>query len=208
MAKGEQLEVARPKRLEGVGRDQGLRRLLPAVVRGGSSTDPDDLGPPFHCGHCPSIRSRRPAYAARVKLFTQDTKVEALKSSSLFEDLGRADLARLAKTTDDLAVEAGRVLCHEGEVAREFYVIIDGEVDVTKGTRVLATLGPGDFFGELALLDHATRTATVTAKTPLRFFVLTSNAFWPLIESNPKLAHKLLRAVARRARTAFADPTV
>lgn len=143
-----------------------------------------------------------------MRLFSQDTKVEALRGCSLFEDLSRSELADVAKASEDVEVEAGRVLFSEGDAAHEFYVIVDGEVEVSKGTAKLARLGPGEFFGELALLDHSTRTATVTAATPLRFFVLTSGAFRPLIEDNPKLAHKLLRAVARRARTAFADPTV
>lgn len=142
-----------------------------------------------------------------MALFRQDTKVEALRGCMLFEDLSRSELARVAKVSEDVEVEPGRVLCKEGDAAREFYVIVDGEVEVTKAGSTLAMLGPGEFFGELALLDHSTRTATVTAKTPLRFFVLTSAAFGPLIEENPKLAHKLLRAVARRARVAFADPT-
>ena len=142
-----------------------------------------------------------------VRLFSHDAKVEALRGCSLFEGLSRADLARIAQVADDLEVDAGHVLCQEGDAAREFFVIVDGQADVTKGEGHLATLGPGEFFGELALLDHGTRPASVTAKTPLRLFVVTSGAFWPLIESSPKLAQGLLRTVAKRARTAFAGTT-
>ena len=142
-----------------------------------------------------------------MRLFSEDAKIKALRGCSLLEGLSRADLGRIAKVADDLEVDAGHVLCQEGDAGRELFVIVEGQVDVTKGEGHLATLGPGEFFGELALLDHAARTASVTAKTPLRFFVVTSEAFWPLIESSPKLAQELLRTVAKRARTAFAGTT-
>jgi CRP-like cAMP-binding protein len=142
-----------------------------------------------------------------VKLFSSDAKVDGLRQCSLFERLSRADLARIAQVAEDGEVDAEYVLCSEGDTAREFYVIVEGQVDVRKGDHHLATLGPGDYFGELALLDHATRTASVTAKTPLRFFVVTSEAFWPLIESTPQLAQELLRTVAKRSRAAFSDST-
>lgn len=98
------------------------------------------------------------------------------------------------------------MLCQEGDLGRELFVIVTGQADVTKGEKLLSTLGEGDYFGELALLDHATRTATVAAKSQLRFLVLSSEVFWPLIDASPKLAQELLRTVARRARTALADP--
>lgn len=69
---------------------------------------------------------------------------------------------------------------------------------MTKDGRDLTTLGPGEFFGEIALIEHTRRTATVTAKTPLRFFVLTSQSFWSLLDHNPDVERDVPKALARR----------
>ena len=134
-----------------------------------------------------------------MPLFSHDTKVESLRRAPLFEGLSKADLGKLAKVTEDLDVPAGKVLCKEGQIGHEFFVIVDGEAEVTKEGKTLGMLGPGDFFGEIALIEHTRRTATVTAKTPLRFFVLTSQAFWGLIETSPGVERKVLLALAKRA---------
>jgi CRP-like cAMP-binding protein len=141
-----------------------------------------------------------------VQLFSQDAKVEALRLSPLFHGLAKSELAQLAKETEDLEIGAGRVLCKEGDTAREFFVILEGEVDVTKDGRRLAPLGPGDFFGEIALIEQSTRTATVTAATPVRFFVLTSRAFSALLDNNPGVERKVLRTLAKRV-LGSGDPT-
>ena len=103
-----------------------------------------------------------------MHLFSQEAKVEALRGSPLLHGLARSELAQLAKETEDLEVGPGKVLCEEGDAAREFFVILEGEVEVTKKGHRLAALGPGDFFGEIALIEHSTRTATVinAARTP------------------------------------------
>ena len=142
-----------------------------------------------------------------MALFSQDTKVAALGRCPLFEGLSKKDLGQLARITEDLEVKAGKVLCTEGETASEFFVIVDGEVEVTKGGKRLATMGPGDFFGEIALVERTTRTATVTTTTPLRFFVLTSRGFWSLLDLNPEVERKILRALAKRALALSTDPT-
>jgi CRP/FNR family transcriptional regulator, cyclic AMP receptor protein len=143
-----------------------------------------------------------------VRLFTHDTKMEALKRAPLFEGLSRAELVLLSRVSEDLEVPAGKVLCRQGEIAHEFFVIIDGEIDVTRDGEHLATRSSGDFFGEIALLEEIPRTATVTAKTPLRFFVLTRQAFTRLIDANPRVERKVLRALARRVADLAPDPTV
>jgi CRP-like cAMP-binding protein len=143
-----------------------------------------------------------------VQLFSHDTKADALGRAPLFEGLARSELIQLAKVTEDMDVEPGKVLCREGETAREFFVIVEGEVDVSQAGRHLRTLGNGDFFGEIALIEHSTRTASVTATTPLRFFVLTSQGFWSLIEHNPGVERKVLRALAKRVMASSDDPTV
>jgi CRP-like cAMP-binding protein len=87
-------------------------------------------------------------------------------------------------------------------------VIIEGEAKVTKGGRNVAKIGPGDFFGEIALLERVQRTATVTAVTPLRFFVISDNAFKSVLDTDPTIESKLLRALARRALANSGDPRV
>src|SRR6266542_3339961 len=103
-----------------------------------------------------------------VKLFSQDTKVEALKRTPLFAELSRKELEELAKMTEDLEVEAGKVLCRQGDLGREFFVILEGEVEITRDGKPVEQRGGGDFFGELALVENVRRMATLTAKTPLR----------------------------------------
>ena len=143
-----------------------------------------------------------------MRLFTQDTKVEALKRAPLFAGLSRKELVQLARVSDDLEVPPGKVLCKEGQVGREFFVIVDGEVEVTRGGKHVATRAGGEFFGEIALLEDTPRTATVTAKTPLRFFVLTRKDFRHLVNENPNVERKVLRALARRVVELSGDPTL
>ena len=87
-----------------------------------------------------------------MQLFSHDDKATALGRTPLFRNLARGDLVQLAMATEDLEVEAGKVLAREGEIGQEFFVIVDGEVSVTKDGEELRTLGPGDFFGEIALI--------------------------------------------------------
>src|SRR4026208_2309558 len=100
-------------------------------------------------------------------LFPHDTKVDALRQCPLFAELSRDELQELAKNTEDLEVDAGKVLCREGEPAREFSVRMRGEAGATKAGEALRTMGPGDFFGEIGLIEDILRTATVTASSPL-----------------------------------------
>jgi CRP/FNR family transcriptional regulator, cyclic AMP receptor protein len=143
-----------------------------------------------------------------MAMFSQDTKEASLKRSPLFEDLSKGELAQLARQSEDIELPAGKVLCSEGDTAREFFVIVDGEVEVTRNGRPLATRGPGDLIGEIALLADVPRTATVTAKTPLRVFVLTAQAFQQLVEGSPDVERKVLRALARRVASLSHDSDV
>jgi CRP/FNR family cyclic AMP-dependent transcriptional regulator len=141
-----------------------------------------------------------------VQLFSHDTKAEALGRTTLFSTLSKKELGALAKVTEDLEVGEGKVLCREGETGREFFVILEGEAEVTKDGAAVGTLGPGEFFGEIALVEHRPRTATVTAKTGLRFFVLTSQAFWSLLDNQPEIQRAVLRCLAARLARESEDP--
>jgi CRP/FNR family transcriptional regulator, cyclic AMP receptor protein len=133
-----------------------------------------------------------------MPLFTQDKKVESLRRAPLFEGLSKKDLVQLARLTEDLEIPAGTVLTKEGDTGREFFVIVDGEAVVKRKGRRVATLGPGDFFGEIALVEHVPRRATVTAKTVLRCFLLTQGSFLRLLDEQAGVERKVLRALARR----------
>jgi CRP/FNR family cyclic AMP-dependent transcriptional regulator len=143
-----------------------------------------------------------------MRLFSQDTKVTALKRAPLFEGLSRKELTHLARVSEDMELEAGATLCKEGEIGHEFFVIVDGEVEVKRNGRKVALRGGGEFVGEIALLEQTPRTATVTAKTPLRVFVLTDKAFRDLLKDNPAVERKILRTLARRVVELSRDPTV
>ena len=143
-----------------------------------------------------------------MQLFNQDTKVQALRRAPLFEGLSRKELVLLARVTEDLEVPAGKVLCREGETGQEFFVIVDGKAEVTRKGEQVATRGGGEFVGEIALLEETPRMATVTAKTPLRLFVMTRKDFRQLVADNPSVEGKVLRALARRVVELSGDPTL
>lgn len=133
-----------------------------------------------------------------MRLFSQNAKVEALKRAPLFDGLSKKELGELARMTEDLQVEAGTVLCREGSLGHEFFVVVDGSAEVTRGGKKVALRGGGEFFGEIALLTEAKRTATVTATTPVRCFILTRRDFRRVLDENPIVERKVMRALAER----------
>jgi len=143
-----------------------------------------------------------------MRLFSQDTKVQALKSVPLFASLSRKELVQLERVCEDLEVEPGRVLCKEGDIGHEFFVLVNGKVQVTQKGRRVATLTGGDFLGEIALVTELPRTATVTAETPVRLFVLTTREFDAVLDRNPKVERKVLRTLARRLAATSSDPVL
>jgi CRP/FNR family cyclic AMP-dependent transcriptional regulator len=134
-------------------------------------------------------------------LFSHDTKADALGRCPFFAVLSRSELIELAKATEDMEVEEGKVLTREGQSGSEFFVIIDGEVAVSKEGNEIRRQGPGEFFGEIALIEDRPRTATVIAATPLRFFVLTRQSFRSLLAHQPELEQKVNEALAERLGT-------
>ena len=115
---------------------------------------------------------------------------------------------RIARCAEELQFDPGTVLVREGERAHEFFVIVEGKVEVTRGGKRVAMRGGGEFVGEIALLEQTPRTATVTAKTPLRVFVLTGKDFRDLVKESPAVERKVLRALARRVVELSRDATV
>jgi CRP-like cAMP-binding protein len=123
-----------------------------------------------------------------------------LASVPLFAALSPKDLQKLAKVSDEVTIEAGRVLVDQGATGREAYVIVEGEAEVVRGDLVVATLSAGEAFGELALLDGGPRTASVRAATNLTVLVLGQREFVGIIEEVPGIAHKIMANLARRIR--------
>ena len=124
-----------------------------------------------------------------------------LKSIPLFEEVGDEELAQIAPFATEVSVEEGRELVREGDFSYEFMAIEEGQVEVTRGGDHLADLGPGDFFGEMGLLEKTLRNATVTAKTPMRLVTLTG---WDLkrVERAAPEAMGRIRSVLEERRQA------
>jgi len=128
----------------------------------------------------------------------KNTKVELLQAVPLFASCSKTELERIASLADELDLADGATLIREGERGREFLVIADGTVRVTKGGKKVRDLGPGDFIGEIALVSDVPRTATVTATSPVRLLVVTDRAFRGLIEEMPSIATKVLQSLGER----------
>jgi CRP/FNR family transcriptional regulator, cyclic AMP receptor protein len=124
-----------------------------------------------------------------------------LKSIPLFEEVGDEELAQIAPFAQEVSVEAGKVLVREGDFSYEFMAIEEGTAEVTRGGEHVADLAPGDFFGEMGLLEKTLRNATVTAKSPMRLVTLTG---WDLrrVERTAPQAIERVRAVLEERRAA------
>ena len=126
--------------------------------------------------------------------------VDALKKVPLFEDLDSRELQDIANSMRERRVAAGDVILEQGAAGAGFFVVDHGMAEVTIDGDPVATIGPGDYFGEIALLTGSDRTATVTAQTDMLCYGLTTWDFKPLVESNSAIAWKLLTAMARKLR--------
>jgi CRP-like cAMP-binding protein len=128
----------------------------------------------------------------------RDAKIELISRVPLFEHCSRRELAAIAAIADQVELPEGRVLVKEGELGREFFVLVDGTVEVRKGAQQLAMLRAGDFFGEIALVSNSPRTATVETVSPVRALVVSSRDFWTLLDESPRTQRKILQAVGDR----------
>ena len=131
-------------------------------------------------------------------MLRRDAKVELLKKVPLFADCTKAELRELAKSADELDLRQGTVLTREGRPGREFFVLIEGTVDVTQKGKKVAELKGGDWLGEISLLTEKPRTATVTASSPVDVLVITYRRFRNVVETMPSIALKVLSRVSDR----------
>jgi CRP/FNR family cyclic AMP-dependent transcriptional regulator len=131
-----------------------------------------------------------------------EAPVELLQRVPLFADFDRGDLERIARTFKERTFDAGSTVVGEGKTGAGFFVIESGEATVSAHGDERSKLGPGDHFGEIALIDDGARSATVTADSDLHCWGLTSWEFRPLVESNASIAWKLLETMAKRLRSA------
>jgi CRP/FNR family cyclic AMP-dependent transcriptional regulator len=130
----------------------------------------------------------------------KDNHLQKLAEVPLFAAASQKDLQKIAKASDELTVKKGRVLVDQGRPGHEFFLILDGEASVRRNNRKVAALGPGQYFGELSLLDRGPRTASVVAESDMRVLVLGQREFLGVLDDVPGLAYKILRIMAHRLR--------
>jgi CRP/FNR family transcriptional regulator, cyclic AMP receptor protein len=133
-----------------------------------------------------------------VGVLHKNAKVDVLRRVPLFSACSKRQLEAIAGIADEIDLPAGKVLIREGDRGREFFVLLEGEAEVKQGGRTIRTLYAGDFFGEIALISRTPRTATVTARTPIRALVITDRAFRTLLERMPDLQPAVMQALADR----------
>jgi len=129
-----------------------------------------------------------------------DQKLELLKRTPLLAGLGSRDIEEVGRLVDEVDLKAGYVLMREGDIGREFFVIIDGQVRIEKGGATIRTMGPGEFLGSIALVTEGPRTATATTETPCRLLVLNHGAFHQLMDQYPSIRLSVLEALATQLR--------
>jgi CRP-like cAMP-binding protein len=129
-----------------------------------------------------------------------DQKLELLKAVPLFSELDTRSLAEVERLADEVDVPAGKVLMEEGRSGHEFFIIVSGRVAIDKAGQRLKVLGPGDYLGEIALVDGGPRTATATAETDGRLLVMAHREFNTLMADFPAVRDCVLRSLAKRVR--------
>lgn len=121
-----------------------------------------------------------------------------IRSVPIFAQCTEAELDEIDRLADEVHIAAGRTIMKEGDLGQEFAVVLTSEAEVVKDGAVIATLGPGAFFGEVALLDAVPRTASIIARTDMTLEVIDRRGFNTLLDDLPKLSHSMLRGTAKR----------
>ena len=137
-----------------------------------------------------------------------DQKQVLLERVPLFSGVSGPGLEELGGIADEIDVRAGTILTREGYREGFFFVIVSGTVRIERGCRTLNTLGPGDFLGEIALLDGGPRTATATAETPCRVLSMTYQMFHELLDASPSIRAAIMEAVGARLRALEVDAAI
>ena len=130
------------------------------------------------------------------------SKAALLEKSTLFTGLSARELTKISRLMDEVGVPMGNRLATIGEAGREMFIIVDGRALVTTRRGRTVHLGPGDFFGEMSLIDGDPRSATVDAATPMRLLVLKYREFWQLLDESLPMTRKIMRTLSRRLRQA------
>jgi len=133
-----------------------------------------------------------------VARFNKNDKTDALRRIGLFEGLSKKELGFLAQKVTEATVTEGTDLVIQGVLGREAMVLMEGSAVVRRNNRKIAELGPGDVLGEMSLITHTPRNATVTASSPVTMLVMDAREFSSVISANEGLAVKLLKTVATR----------
>jgi CRP-like cAMP-binding protein len=133
-----------------------------------------------------------------------DPRIERLRTVPLFAHCSPRQLEFIAGQVEDMDFASGRVLCTEGQSGGDFFILLTGAAEVQRGGRHVADMGPGDFFGEIALVDGGKRTATVTTTAPSRCLVLGPRQFQNVLHQDADIAHSVMRALSLRVREAGA----
>jgi CRP/FNR family cyclic AMP-dependent transcriptional regulator len=131
-------------------------------------------------------------------MLRKNAKVELIKRVPLFAECSRRHLEEIAAIADEIDLREGKELTKEGRPGREFFVLIEGDADVKKGSRRINRMQAGDFFGEISLVTRKPRTATVVATSPVRALVITDRSFRTLLERQPEIQSKVMSALAAR----------
>ena len=119
-----------------------------------------------------------------------------LEGLPLFKSLGKRELERIGSVTDEVDVDEGKMLLHEGDFAHEFMVVLEGRAEVVRDEEPVAEIGPGDFLGEVAALDKSQRNATVIARSPMRLVVMTDYDMRHIARDMPGLDDQLRTAAS------------
>jgi CRP-like cAMP-binding protein len=135
-------------------------------------------------------------------MFRRSSKVALLQNVALFRGLSARQLQQIARLADEIEVPAGKRLATAGEHGYELFVIVEGQAMAKVGRGRAVRLGPGEFFGEMSLVDGGPRSATVEAVSRMRLLVVGRREFWGLLAAAPPLGLKIMSVLSRRVRDA------
>jgi CRP-like cAMP-binding protein len=138
-------------------------------------------------------------------MLRRDHKADLLRKVPLFSGCSKRELGKIAAIADEIDLREGKVLTRQGGPGREFFVLLEGSVDVVRDDERINTLGVGDFFGEMGLISQKPRNATITAISPVRTLVITETNFRRLLRDDPGISMKVLETVAARMPPADSD---